>query len=194
MRDNPKPYEIYTHFKGEKYQVITLAEQEETGEIQVVYQALYGEHKMYVRSLSSFLEETDQEKYPDADQKYRFLREGEKPVADQTYGGPKSVEKDGMHRSGTVEDRQSMEVVSEEEANPEDFVIDPLVIEFLDSDSSEERLNILAALHHRITDDMINTMAIAVDVEVNDGELENRYRELKNCIVTKERYECNRLR
>lgn len=194
MRDNPKPYEIYTHFKGEKYQVITLAEQEETGEIQVVYQALYGEHKMYVRSLSSFLEETDQEKYPDADQKYRFLREGEKPVADQVYGGTGSVEKDGIHRGGTVEDRQSMETVSEEEENPDDFVIDPLVIEFLDSDSSEERLNILAALHHRITDDMINTMAIAVDVEVNDGELENRYRELKNCIVTKERYECNRLR
>lgn len=194
MRDNPKPYEIYTHFKGEKYQVITLAEQEETGEIQVVYQAMYGEHKMYVRSLSSFLEETDQEKYPDADQKYRFLREGEKPVADQVYGGTGSVEKDGIHRGGTVEDRQSMETVSEEEENPDDFVIDPLVIEFLDSDSSEERLNILAALHHRITDDMINTMAIAVDVEVNDGELENRYRELKNCIVTKERYECNRLR
>lgn len=194
MRDNPKPYEIYTHFKGEKYQVITLAEQEETGEIQVVYQALYGEHKMYVRSLSSFLEETDQEKYPDADQKYRFLREGEKPVAEQVYGGTGSVEKDGIHRGGTVEDRQSMETVSEEEENPDDFVIDPLVIEFLDSDSSEERLNILAALHHRITDDMINTMAIAVDVEVNDGELENRYRELKNCIVTKERYECNRLR
>ena len=194
MRDNPKPYEIYTHFKGEKYQVITLAEQEETGEIQVVYQALYGEHKMYVRSLSSFLEETDQEKYPDADQKYRFLREGEKPVADEVNGGTGRVEKDGMHRGGTIEDRQSVEDASEEEENPDDFVIDPLVIEFLDSDSSEERLNILAALHHRITDDMINTMAIAVDVEVNDGELENRYRELKNCIVTKERYECNRLR
>ena len=57
-----------------------------------------------------------------------------------------------------------------------------------------ERLNILHGLHARVTDDMINTMALSVDLEIKDGDLEDRYEELKNCLLTLERYECNRLR
>lgn len=67
-------------------------------------------------------------------------------------------------------------------------------MEFLDADTYEERLNILASMRHRITDDMINTMAISVDLEIEDGEIEERYEELKNCLLTLERFECNRLR
>ena len=62
------------------------------------------------------------------------------------------------------------------------------------ADSYEQKLNILAELHHRITDEMITTMAIACDIEVNDGETEERYEELKNCLLTMEKFECNRLR
>ena len=80
------------------------------------------------------------------------------------------------------------------ECQAEEGGLDPLVIEFLDADSYEERLNILAALHHRITDDMINTMAIAIDVEVREGELEERYSELRNCLLLYDKFECNRLR
>ena len=69
-----------------------------------------------------------------------------------------------------------------------------MVLEFLDADSYEQKLNILAELHHRITDEMITTMAIACDIEVNDGETEERYEELKNCLLTMEKFECNRLR
>ena len=49
-------------------------------------------------------------------------------------------------------------------------------------------------LHSRITDDMLNTMAVSLDLELEEGELEDRYMTLKNCIVTLEKYECNRLR
>ena len=67
-------------------------------------------------------------------------------------------------------------------------------MEFLDADSYEKRLNILAGLHHRITNDMITTMAISCDVEINDGDVEDRYEALKNCLVTFQRYESTRLR
>lgn len=72
--------------------------------------------------------------------------------------------------------------------------LDPFVLEFLDADSYEQRLNILAGLHHRITDGMITTMAIACDIEIDDGDIEERYEALKTCLQTLERYECNRLR
>ena len=41
---------------------------------------------------------------------------------------------------------------------------------------------------------MITTMAIASDVEIEDGDTEERYEALKNCLLTLEKYECNRIR
>ena len=76
----------------------------------------------------------------------------------------------------------------------EEIALDPLVLEFLDAETSEQRLNILAAIHHRITDDMINTMAIAVDVEVEEGDIEQRYEDLKNCLLLYDKFEFNRMR
>ncbi len=165
MTNMPIPQQIYKHFKGNLYQIVTLAEHSETGEVLVVYQAMYGEFKIYARPLAMFTEKVDKNKYPEASQEYRFeLVNGEK-------------------RDATVKEKSEGTIA-----------IDPLVLEFLDADTYEERLNILAALHHRITDDMINTMAIAIDVEVEEGDIEERYEALKKCLLLYDKFECNRLR
>ena len=175
----PKPYEIYQHFKGNLYQIIALAEHSETGEKMVVYQALYAPFKVYTRPLNMFLEAVDKVKYPDAgqDQRFRLVTEQsmEAPGLSGAQGEPK------------VSDTQAP-------ALEEEVQIDPMVLQFLEADSYAERLQILAGLHHRISHEMINTMAVATDIEVADGELESRYEELKNCLQTLEKYECNRLR
>lgn len=49
-------------------------------------------------------------------------------------------------------------------------------------------------LHATITDSMIDTMAVSLDIEVKDGDIEQRYQEVLNCLLTMERFECNRLR
>lgn len=205
MRHNPKPQELYRHFKGNLYQIICLAKHSETREMMVVYQAMYDTFEIYVRPLSMFMEEVDHVKYPQVQQKYRFEllqdMKNDNEYADMAEDrkaetGRQNAEVQGKTELVKEKNRvQETKIVQETGGDiAEQIEIDPLVMEFLDADSYEQKLNILAALHNRITDEMINTMAIATDIEIKDGNVEERYEELKNCLITFEKYECNRLR
>lgn len=177
----PKPQEIYRHFKGNIYQITAIAEHTETGETLVVYQAMYGDFKIYARPLSMFVSRVDRDKYPDAGQEFRFELQGPEAARQRR-------EMESLEEQISVEETKSAEELSEGER-----ALDPMVLEFLDADTYEQKLNILAGLHHRITDEMITTMAIASDIEIGDGETQERYEELKSCLITRQRYESQRM-
>ena len=55
------PPGIYRHFKGNYYQVLTVAVHSETLEPMVVYRALYGEGGTWVRPAAMWLEEVERD-------------------------------------------------------------------------------------------------------------------------------------
>lgn len=165
----PMPQEIYRHFKGNLYQIVTIAKHSETGEELVIYQALYGDYGVYARPLSMFMSPVDKNKYPEVVQKNRFEK----------------VQQPAFIKSSSVE----QEPVQAEQAS-----LAPGLMAFLDADTYEKRLEILTGMRDSVTDEMLTTMAIACDIELKDGPIADRYEELKGCLITLERFECNRLR
>lgn len=172
MRENPKPQQIYKHFKGNIYQINCIAYDSETGEKVVVYQALYGDYRYYVRPLEMFMSEVDRAKYPDAPQQYRF--ELINPAATKPTPAPAA---------------QPAAAESEEAV-----VLDPDVEAFLDADTYEKRLEILDKMHYKVTDDMIDIMSTVLDIEIPEGRVSDRYAKFKDALMMRRNYETGRLR
>ena len=209
MNQIPQAGEIYQHFKGKLYRIVTLATHTETGEQLVIYQALYGEFQVFARPLSMFLEKVDAKKYPDAAGKDRFMRipmaeaaavsrpvaaPSENPVEPRPAAMPSESPVESravaMSSENSVEPRPAA-ASSESPVEPQP---DPGLLAFLDADSYEEKLEVFASLEGKADLHMLNAIAASLDLELSEGSLEEQYDTLKSCLMTLERYECNRLR
>ena len=196
MNQIPQAGEIYQHFKGKLYRIVALATHTETGEQLVIYQALYGEFQVFARALSMFLEKVDAKKYPDAAGKDRFMRipMAEAAAVPQPVPAPSENPVEprpaAMPSESTVESRPAA-ASSESPVEPQP---DPGLLAFLDADSYEEKLEVFASLEGKVDLHMLNAIAASLDLELSEGSLEEQYDTLKSCLMTLERYECNRLR
>lgn len=216
MERTPRPNEIYQHFKGNLYRVVTLAKHADTGQMLVIYQALYGNFEAFARPLAEFAGKVDRAKYPDATAEYRFT------LLPQIVGQDSEAERPEMRQEPDTAQPQSSGAENPEAGNrrqtepdstpvqeqtaptkgtdmqpqdeQEEPALDPMLLVFLDADTYEEKLAIFTDMSGRITDDMLTTMAVSMDIDLKEGELMDRYEELKNCIIMREKYECNRLR
>ena len=209
MQQLPKNGEFYRHFKNKLYQIVTVAKHSETGEQLVIYQALYGDFGVYARPLEMFMSEVDHEKYPDATQKYRFERVELSPdvtgeVQLETGVQWECAIKNSVENKNVLEshaEQNQVETLGQNKhesqsgrEEEDEGGINPKVLEFLDSDDFDERYNILVALRDEVDDQMINTLAVALDVVIPEGDIDDRYDRLKMCLRTRQRYESNRLR
>lgn len=164
---NPRPGELYCHFKQNMYQVLTVAEHSETREPLVIYQALYGGFQTYARPLDMFISPVDRNKYPKVKQQYRFqLAEPE-----------------------TEQKASNLPEAAIQHAGPQEKLM-----AFFDADTVEEKYKILITMGDCITDHLINNMAVVLDLVIEDGPVDQRYEELKRCLRTVGKYESSRLR
>ena len=196
---NPLPGEKYLHFKNKLYQVIAVAKHSETMEPYVVYQALYGDFGVYIRPYDMFVSEVDHEKYPEVTQKYRFA------YVDHTKNETLRTERaehKKMPVNQNVEQQENVPdvtaAVSTAELQEQNMLqresdveeqIDPWLLRFLDTDTMEEKYQIVCDIKNDITDRLIDDLAVAVNVVIPEGKLSDRYEQLKYCIRTRQKYE-----
>ncbi|SDB25513.1 hypothetical protein SAMN02910298_01284 [Pseudobutyrivibrio sp. YE44] len=77
----------------------------------------------------------------------------------------------------------------------EEGEINPILLEFLDTDSFEDKYKILVATPIMDFDNLlIDNMASSIDVVIEDGDIEDRVQDLKNCVRTRSKYETMRFR
>lgn len=171
-RQEPQSGQRYWQ-NGGLCQIVTLAADFKTKEKLVIYQALYGSYEIYACPLAQFLDGIDaSDTFAAADTARRRLKE-EPPKPEPA-----------------VSADQETEIIAD---NPSETV-PPMLMEFLDADSEAARYKILSQMADCVDDHMIDTMAVVLDIVIDEGPLERRYQELKNCIRTRMRYETNRLR
>ena len=196
MNQIPQAGEIYQHFKGKLYRIVALATHTETGEQLVIYQALYGEFQVFARPLSMFLEKVDAKKYPDAAGKDRFMRIPMAEAAAVPQPVPAPSENPVEPRPAAMPSESNVEsrAVAASSESPVEPQPDPGLLAFLDADSYEEKLEVFASLEGKVDLHMLNAIAASLDLELSEGSLEEQYDTLKSCLMTLERYECNRLR
>lgn len=136
MEYEMKAGDIYRHFKGNRYEIVAVAEDCEDGSPQVVYKALYPPYKIYVRPYFDFVEELDRNKYPRAEQKHRFEKE-EKTAGERKYFGNLPGLGEDAKVENTTLSGQSISAKSEyeqpeitkpetEQAEPEQFNAEPV--------------------------------------------------------------------
>lgn len=159
------PGEFYRHFKNKLYQIITVASHSETGELMVVYQALYGDYRSYVRPLEMFLSEVDHGKYPDVKQKYRFERV---LFAEAGEGSP------------------------EQEAAPQ--LPHPGLLRFLDAVTYEEQMACLKELEKTAGQTELDSIYMVLDMKPQGGTIPAQIEGIRGYLNMQKHYDGGHLR
>ena len=199
---NPLPGEKYLHFKNKLYQVIAVAKHSETMEPYVVYQALYGDFGVYIRPYDMFVSEVDHEKYPQVKQVYRFTQvhpEEMEEESDKVEVPDLTLELDeSMEPEQSAVEEEPKKMSEDQPAQEKQDVsggINPILLEFLDADTLEEKMHIMTFYRNQMDEALLNSIAISLDLVVDKKGLQETYDEIMNCLSMMKHFECtNRFR
>lgn len=199
QRTIPAAGEFYRHFKGNLYQVMGVAKHSETGEAMVVYQALYDDFGWYVRPMDMFFSPVDKEKYPEAEQKYRFEKIEREALLKQDKRRELSVHGDssGAIRNVGMKELKVEDTVSQwnPQASSEESEVREEILRFLDAEGAEEKLKVLREIRNKMDENLLTTMELSLDLLPDEKEtMERRIDLIERTLEQKLRFEGGRLR
>ena len=200
-RQTPVAGQIYKHFKGNLYKVLAVAVHTESEEKLVVYQSVENPDRVFARPLEMFMSDIDRFRYPLIRAKYRFTLVSEPEVENN---GEETKEEETIKETPN-EDTKGEDVKDEETEEQSDddsavykdngeLVIDPYVERVLDEKEFSKKIEFFEMLRGKCTEDMLTTIAISLDIQLQEGSIEDKYSQILRTLKMHEKYETSRLR
>lgn len=200
-RQTPVAGQIYKHFKGNLYKVLAVAVHTESEEKLVVYQSVENPDRVFARPLEMFMSDIDRFRYPLIRAKYRFTLVSEPEVENN---GEETKEEEAKEetlnedtRGEDVKDEETEEQSDDDSAVYKDngeLVIDPYVEGVLDEKEFSKKIEFFEMLRGKCTEDMLTTIAISLDIQLQEGSIEDKYSQILRTLKMHEKYETSRLR
>ena len=181
----PKQGEIYRHYKGNLYQITAVALHTETEEKMVVYQALYGDFKYYVRPLEMFMEQVKIED--------KFINRFE--LVNMNNNKENDVHYIEKHNLENKKENSSEQVIifnykEDDETEDEKENLSCDLMGFLDAKTYTEKMNILKEM--RINGDLdehiLRNCALSIDCIVDEKGIDEQYHSIMNCLNMLSKY------
>ena len=200
-RQTPVAGQIYKHFKGNLYKVLAVAVHTESEEKLVVYQSVDNPDRVFARPLEMFMSDIDRFRYPLIRAKYRFTLVSE---PEEETNGEETKEEETKEetlnedtKEEDVKDEETEEQSDDDSAVYKDngeLVIDPYVEGVLDEKEFSKKIEFFEMLRGKCTEDMLTTIAISLDIQLQEGSIEDKYSQILRTLKMHEKYETSRLR
>ena len=213
-RQTPVAGQIYKHFKGNLYKVLAVAVHTESEEKLVVYQSVENPDRVFARPLEMFMSDIDRFRYPLIRVKYRFTLVSEPEEETDEPLKTKAAESETLQPSEDTlaasipsseqeeETEPSKTEVTEEQSDDDsavykdngELVIDPYVERVLDEKEFSKKIEFFEMLRGKCTEEMLTTIAISLDIQLQEGSIEDKYSQILRTLKMHEKYETSRLR
>ena len=146
--------------------------------------------------------EVDHEKYPQVKQVYRFTQvhpEEMEEESDKVEVPDLTLELDeSMEPEQSAVEEEPKKMSEDQPAQEKQDVsggIKPILLEFLDADTLEEKMHIMTFYRNQMDEALLNSIAISLDLVVDKKGLQETYDEIMNCLSMMKHFECtNRFR
>lgn len=186
-RQAPVEGQIYKHFKGSLYRIVTIAVHTETSDKLVVYQSVEKPERVFARPLDMFMSEVDRLRYPLVKAKYRFTLLVEATEEEECESEAEEPDIDSEALTATDDDNATFKENGE-------LVLDPYVEAVLDEKEFSKKIENFEFLRGKCTEDMLVTIAISLDIQLMEGTVEEKYAQILKTLRMHEKYESSRLR
>ena len=213
-RQTPVAGQIYKHFKGNLYKVLAVAVHTESEEKLVVYQSVENPDRVFARPLEMFMSDIDRFRYPLIRAKYRFTlvsepeEETDEPLKtnaaeSETPQPSEDTLAASIPSSEQEEETEPSKIEVTEEQSDDDsavykdngeLVIDPYVERVLDEKEFSKKIEFFEMLRGKCSEDMLTTIAISLDIQLQEGSIEDKYSQILRTLKMHEKYETSRLR
>ena len=203
-RQTPVAGRIYKHFKGNLYKVLAVAVHTESEEKLVVYQSVENPDRVFARPLEMFMSDIDRFRYPLIRAKYRFTLVSE---PEEETNGEETKEEEILSDSVLISEQEeetepSKTEVTDEQSDDDsavykdngELVIDPYVEGVLDEKEFSKKIEFFEMLRGKCSEDMLTTIAISLDIQLQEGSIEDKYSQILRTLKMHEKYETSRLR